>query len=284
MTEAEIFKVWAPPLGVWSPWCKPVLFAHLYVGDEYDEYYDERFSDEDYDDDDHDYDDDDHDPEAPPDSPAVPKLALELDGVPSSTERVAIVVDLPGAMSVNAGLILAERLGYRPVPLFNAAPPAPPYTSAQVDVRGTMEALLRGTETLAKLPIDADAPPVFLLDAHRRHGADGLPNESFDNRSVSFPTDFPSANRLLSRGIRSALVIQTRSGEVEADLAHTLRRFQEAGIVIRQKALDSSTVETIDVAKPSWFRSAWHYTMERAGLRRNVLGGFGGWLSEGGAG
>jgi hypothetical protein len=257
MTEAEIFEIWAPPLGAWSPWCKPVLFAHL----------------------------SEHDPGAPPESPAAPDLALDLDGMPRAPERVAIVVDLPGAMSVNAGLLLAERLGYRPVPLFNAAPSSPPYASARVDVRGTMEALRRGTETIGKLTFDADAPPVFLLDAHRRYGADELPNESFDNRSVSFPTDFPSSNRLLSRGIRRALVIQQRAGDVEPDLAHTLRRWQEAGIVISRKALDSAAAaELIDVAEPSWFRSAWHHLMERAGLRRNVLGGFGGRIPQGGGG
>jgi hypothetical protein len=264
MTNEEIFDVWAPPLGMWSPWCKPVLFAHLSNDDDDD-------------------DDDDDDKGAPPESPAAPDLALDLNGIPKASERVAIVVDLPGAKSVNAGLLLAGRLGYRPVPLFNAAPPSSPYTSAQVDVRGTMEALRRGTEALGKLSLDADAPPAFLLDAHRRYAVRALP-DSFDNRSVSFPTDFPSSNRLLSRGIQRVLVIQETSRNVQPDLAHTLRRFQEAGIVITRKALDSAAAEPIEVAEPSAFRSAWHYLLERAGLRRNVLGGFGGWVPQGGGG
>jgi hypothetical protein len=89
----------------------------------------------------------------------------------------------------------------------------------------------------------------------------------------------------LANGIRRALVIQARSGAVEADLAHTLRRWQEAGIAVTQKTLDSDEgAKPIDVPKPSSFRSAVHRVLELAGLRRNVLGGFGGFPPQPGSG
>ena len=73
------------------------------------------------------------------------------------------------------------------------------------------------------------------------------------------------------------LVIQATGDAVEPDLAHTLLRWQEAGIVITRKSLSSPEgAQRIDVKKPSWFRSALHRLFEMAGLRRNALGGFGG--------
>jgi hypothetical protein len=88
MTREELFDAWAPTGGPWSDWAKPVLFAHW-----------------------------------PRPLPAVADAPpADISWVPPSAERVALVIDLPGAASVQVGLALAA-VGYRPVPLFNACPP-----------------------------------------------------------------------------------------------------------------------------------------------------------------
>ena len=250
MTGEEIFDVWAPPRAIWSPWCKPVLFAHM------------------------------------TNEPPLPEVLASTEpsnfyGLPQSHERCAIVVDLPGAESVAIGLRLAEKLRYRPVPLFNAAPP-PDGQPAEVDVAPILGALWHGTETLRKLALGLDVPPIFLLDSRRRRG--GQYYESFDNRSLSFPTDFPSANRLRAQGIERALLIQA-TDEPEADLSHTLRRWQEARIAITRRNLASpGDARPVEIAMPSWFKSALYRLLELAGLHRNALGGFGGFPRDGSSG
>src|ERR1700733_4404881 len=88
MDRRGIFEIWAPPHGRWSPWAKPVLFAHL---------------------------------DAVEGLPHIdiPEITLPFDRTKAGGP--ALVVDLPGLESVGLGLELA-RLGYRPVPLFNACP------------------------------------------------------------------------------------------------------------------------------------------------------------------
>jgi hypothetical protein len=171
MVKDLVFAAWAPDLSIWTPWVKPVLFAHLTEWN----------------------------------SESVPPMQIDthrFDFVQPGAGG-AIVVDLPAEASVLAGLVLAGK-GFRPVPLYNALPgPA-----NVIDLTGILSALVMGAEHLEKLQLPGDAPPAFLLDARRRgEGADLLPGR-FDNRSVSLPTDFPSANLLLSRGIRRALLIQ----------------------------------------------------------------------------
>src|SRR5947209_18025924 len=83
MTREELFDAWAPAGASWSDWAKPVLFAHW-----------------------------------PRPLPAVADVPPpDLSWVPPAADRVALVVDLPGAASVHLGLALAAA-GYRPVPLF----------------------------------------------------------------------------------------------------------------------------------------------------------------------
>ena len=51
----------------------------------------------------------------------MPELPVNLSWSPAIDEKVAVVLDLPGAEGVRVGLELAAR-GYRPVPLYNAVP------------------------------------------------------------------------------------------------------------------------------------------------------------------
>jgi hypothetical protein len=186
----------------------------------------------------------------------------------------AIVVDLPGEVGIMAALVLAGA-GYRPVPLYNALPG----DSNVIDMTGILMGLLNTADHLASLTIAADAPPAFLLDARRRGEGASVAPGMFDNRSISLPTDFPSANFLLSRGIRRALLIQQDRLDPQVDLAHTLRRWQEAGIEINGKMLDDAQPPTrIDVPKPPRFRMMFYSLLALMGLRQNPMGGFGGVL------
>jgi hypothetical protein len=101
----------------------------------------------------------------------------------------------------------------------------------------------------------------------------------FDNRSVSLPTDFPSANFLIAQRIARVIVLAT-TAEPQEDLSHTLLRWQQAGIAIEMVSpLAPELVPMpITVRKPPMFRMLWQRILATAGLRRSPLGGFGGVL------
>ncbi len=102
----------------------------------------------------------------------------------------------------------------------------------------------------------------------------------FDNRSVSLPTDFPSAERLRAGGVRRVILVQAAAGVPQPDLAHTLRRWQAAGLPVLRYATaePGRSPAVIDVPRPGRFRSMWHGLVATIGLRRHPLGGFGGTL------
>jgi hypothetical protein len=114
-------------------------------------------------------------------------------------------------------------------------------------------------------------PPAFLLDSHRIAPKPGP--GAFDNRWMTFPQDFPSANLLLSRGLRNAIVFQQES-LIQTDLDHVLLRWQQAGMQIQLKAGDQP-VHPIKVFKPRSFRSWLYVGLALMALRPNSAGGFG---------
>jgi hypothetical protein len=326
VTPEQIFELWAPERARWSKWAKPVLFAHLDAVKPAPAAPVEHATVE----------------PATIESTAVEPTTVEpatvepappppprLTGVPPADGATAVVVDLPGASGVSAGLLLAEA-GYRPVPLYNAVPSPRagatisrgpvvvdtaealdalrsgdeiPRASVVVDLTEVLDALRSGATRLATLRVADEAPPAFLLDARRRIGdLPVLRPGDFDNRSVSLPTDFPSANLLLASGIRRVVVVQPDEGQPQADLAHTLRRWQDAGIEVLVLAASTATATAtatapdaytaagnqpqgvspsprpITINKPRWYRHFWHGMLARLGLRPSPLGGFGGFL------
>ena len=78
-----------------------------------------------------------------------------------------MVVDLPGAEAVHAGLLLAER-GFWPVPLFNGTSGPMPV----IDILPITRALAGGVERLRQRAIAADGAPAFLLDSRREAAGD----------------------------------------------------------------------------------------------------------------
>ena len=252
MTGEATYGAWAPEGSPWSAWVKPVLFACM-TGD------------------------------AASDPAGASEEAVPW--APSADSGTAVVIDVPSSRGVGLGLALA-RLGYQAVPLYNAAPSSGAgYPAVEeeplVDMRAILVALQAAAPELAANPPRRGAPPAFLLDARRRgHGATASPGR-FDNRSVSFTTDFPSARSLVSHGIRRGLLVQIESDEPQADLAHTLRAWQEAGIELALKRLDgSSEPGALSVTRPSRFGALWYRASMLLGMRRHPLGGFGGTIPE----
>jgi hypothetical protein len=240
MNARHTFSVWAPPESPWSAWAKPSLFADL----------DKVFFEA-------------HD--------AGPIAEEEASWLPIFDRRTAMVLDLPGGLAVTRGLQLARR-GYRPVPLFNTSHER----GSVVQVNDILEGLHTGRRVLPAMDLTADAPPAFLLDSRRLSGAYPAPG-SYDNRWVVLPQDFPSAAKLREHGIAVVLVWQQRRGQPADDLAHVLRRWQDAGIDLYLEYGDlPSPPEPLKVFRPSRYRSLLHRLFVLAGLRRNSAGGFGG--------
>jgi hypothetical protein len=205
-------------------------------------------------------------------APAGAELQLPM-AIDSSS---VVIADLPGAEAVQAGLQLAQR-GFCPVPLFNGTSGP----SAAIDVQPITRALIAGAESLKLRTIAPAAPPAFLLDARRRGEGLALKPGTYDNRWVTLPQDFPSGALLVSRGFRTATLLQRGNVPVQPDLAHVLRRWQDHGITLRK--IDVATGQTTDnvtIPKPSGFRLAWYAMIALLGLRRSNVGGFGSAIPE----
>jgi len=233
----EAFAAWAPPGVSWSPWAKPIAFVQA-DGQVVTEALDQT---------------------------QWPALPDDLDS------RSVLIVDLPGAEAVYAGLSLAGR-GFRPIPLFNGTSGP----SAVIDVAPITSALANGVDWLKRSTLALDAPPAFLLDARRSGATSPLLPGTYDNRWVTLPQDFPSGSLLASRGIRNATVLQRGSLAVPADLSHVLRRWQESGLTMRVIDLASGRSDAnVVIPKPSRFRLAWYGALAVLGFRRSNVGGFG---------
>ena len=246
MKVDEVYNIWAPVESEWSQWAKPTLFVQ-------------------------DNDIDVKEAEAP--------RTVHTNAVPDPATDTALIVDLPDGDSVQWGVALAQR-GYRPVPLYNACQyPGVDRSKALVDVTRIVDEIGRGTFAVMRAQIAPNAPPVFLLDADRCRNRFPVAGR-FDNRWLVFPQDFPSANYLLSRGVRRIILVQ-ESEAPQADLAHVLLRWQESGLkILVLPFLAAGPAREITVTKPSGFRSLLYRALALMGLRRNSTGGFGGIVPE----
>ena len=251
MDLRQLYETWAPPDSVWSPWAKPALFTEPF-------------------------------PEiSAGQTGTVTPAAPDGERMPSESST-AFVVDLLGSRSVEVGLALA-RGGWRPVPLFNTAP----HAHAIVKIDDIQSRLAAGAAELAALPIPAQAPPAFLLDANRRNATLPWVAGNFDNRWIVFPQDFPSANFLLGHGVRRVVVLQpsVRGAQPLPDLAHVLLRWQEAGLELSRQDPDAGEArQPLQVDRPSSFRSLLYRALAMTGLKRSFAGGFGARIPTPGSG
>ncbi len=241
----KLFAVWAPPGGVWSLWARPVLFAQMPA-----------------------------DPRPPAQRATGNQVAisgLNVGWAPNAAEGIVVVIDLPGAQSLWMGLALAGK-GYRPVPLYNGC--TGPHEV--IDQGSILEGLRAGADYLASLTL-TDASPAFLVDSQRMKPTRKIEPGDFDNRWQVFCQDFPSAAFLIDRGLKRAILIQEGRRLPQDDLAHVLRRWQDAGIQIETKDMaNQAAPEPIRIEWPPWYRSLWQRLRAIFSLHRNPAGGFGG--------
>jgi hypothetical protein len=240
MDPRALFETWAPPASIWTPWAKPVLFAHMNKV---------RL--------------------IPPGNPGSPNP--DVSWAPTAGTGVAIVADLPGDAAVHLGMALAVR-GYRPVPLYNTTPGPPPVV---VEVGPTMWALSNYAEQLASLRLHDDSPPVFLLDSLRLRSSGSRTEGAFDNRWAVFEQDFPSGTFLLSRRIHEVLLVSPNGG-VGTDLARVLSSWRRRGLNLKVRAAaGAAQIEPLTPRKMLSWRLAGYFALLALGLRRNSAGGFG---------
>jgi hypothetical protein len=107
----------------------------------------------------------------------------------------------------------------------------------------------------------------------------------FDNRTVAFPTDFPSAARLEEAGVEAVVLVQEGDHAPRSDLAQTLAVWQRAGVVMNVVRADAPVAaRPIHVEGPGLFermRLMW----ARFSAQGNARDGFGRYLpgpSQGG--
>lgn len=232
----QAFMAWAPEELPWSEWVKPVPFIQDVLATD-----------------------------------ASPLSTHDLPASIRFESNTAVIVNLPGAEAVDAGLTLAKR-GWQAVPLFNGtAGPSP-----AIDVMPIVHALLAGAERL-RLASAADNPmPAFLIDSRRLDQTVAIVPGVYDNRWIVLPQDFPSARLLMSRGVERVALVQRGSTAVAEDLAHVLRRWREAGLRIDVVDLEQGATErNVDVPTPFWFRKLWYVFLTMFDYRRNAAGGFG---------
>ena len=184
--------------------------------------------------------------------------------------RTMLIIDMSGIESILEGLKYA-KLGFRPVPLFNSAPVPSANIGTFIDVHGIGAYLYAGTKILNEANLRNDAPPVFLLDIDRYWSAAKTPG-TFDNRWRVVPADMPSANYLKEHGILKLVVVST---SIQADLVHILLRYQEAGIGIFIKNMQSGEINPATLSKPPYYKSIFHRLQTFWGLLRHTAGGFG---------
>lgn len=242
MSAKELFANWAPRSSPWSRFAKPVLFAEMKV------HRGERQI------------------EKPP--------AWDASWAATSPPKMCVIVDLPGADAVHYGLALA-RVGYRPVPLFNACS-GPHEVVPQAAIA---RALAAGAAELEQLALAPDSPPAFLLDS-RRAGPAWIETSSFDNRWPVFADDLPSPDFMRARGIESAVLVRDGTLRMAPDLAAVLNGWAKAGILLRGMTLDDAG--PIEIAVPRSSRVGRLLRRWSAALRpRGPFGGYGGRLTHG---
>jgi hypothetical protein len=254
MDPRLIYEIWAPPDGLWSPWVKPVLFAHMTLVEM----------------------------QQPTESHA------ECRWEPPASDGRAMVLDLPGLESIDLGLDLI-RHGYRPIPLFNGCPHAADDESGAgreaVPARSLAAALRASTDRVKSAALAPDAPPVFVVDSSRLGTDKPIVPGIFDNRWVVFPTDFPSAIFLAAHGIEEVWVVHR--GSLAEDLIDVLQIWRRDGISLFDVDLNAS-----GTARPLAGSRIWMAGVSRLirrlwvalNLRRNPGGGFGALVPEAWAG
>lgn len=177
MTNKEIFKIWAPVGKRWVDWVRPVPFISI---------------------------DENTKPSQPSNSLVLPCLA-ELN---KDDTKTAIIIDMDGIRSVEAGILLAQQYGYRPIPVYNGVMEQKG-ARATSDNHSILGGLVWGASILSHIDLEDNAPPAFLVDSNRLN-CFRLDGSIFDNSWDVYYQDLPSEKYLLEHGIERVLVISRK--------------------------------------------------------------------------
>ena len=239
-TGRECFEAWAGD-HEWSDWTKPTLFAselfaaYANVGQQ----------------------------SIPDTEHGALEMALRnnIRHRDDAGNRACLVVDMPDARAIRFGAALSQH-GFAPLMLFNGVASA---RNPIIPYHDVVAALIRYA---GGLRVAADPSPAFLLDSRRLDGSP-MPGR-YDNRWITFPQDFPSGGRLRSSGItRCYLVLEPQ--RIADDLAHVLKRWQDAGIEI----CDATNGQPLNVTTPPLYKTLYYRWLALVKLRPNSFGGFG---------
>lgn len=190
----EMFSVWAPVGRKWVDWVRPVPFVGIRDHSKMYRHFE--------------------------------GMVPQLDCNSEIYKNAALIVDLPGAESVEEGIALA-RAGYRPVPIYNGTVEQQG-ARATVDNQSVAMALMWGALILQNIEIPDEALPAFLTDSNRMNRYK-MEIAVFDNSWDVYPQDLPSADYFLQNGIHRIIVI---GEEFSKDLRKILYSFQKKGIEI----------------------------------------------------
>jgi len=239
-TARECFEAWAGD-HEWSDWTKPTLFASGHFS---------SFANT--------------KPRSLPDTAdgaLEPALRNVVRYRESDGNRACVVVDMPGERSLEVGAALTEH-GFAPVVLFNGVPSV---RNPVIANDGPIKALIRYS---AALRLAQEPSPAFLLDSRRMQGAPS-PGR-YDNRWITFPQDFPSGGLLRVRGVKRCYLIVDPK-RVADDLAHVLKRWQDAGI----EMYGADDGEPMTIQTPPLYKTLYYRWSALVGLKPNSFGGFG---------
>lgn len=193
MNNKNIYKIWAPTGKRWVDWVRPVPF--MSIGEHIRQY-----------------------------TPSNMNLLI-LDEI--DLDNTAIILDLPDCKSVDAGIILAEKYGYRPIPIYNGVIEQDE-ASATTDNTSISNALVWGAYMLSKIKIDDCAKPAFLTDTNRLDRRK-IDESVFDNSWDVYPQDLPSEKYFLDHGITKILII---SDKLAIDLKRIFKEYPKKEIKV----------------------------------------------------
>lgn len=176
MNNKDIYKIWAPFNKKWVDWVRPVPFVTI-------------------------------DKHINPFYPSGLELPC-LSYLDKNDTSMAIIVDLPDTQSVEAGILLAQQYGYRPIPIYNGTMEQTG-AKATTDNSSILNALVWGATILPNIELKDNASPAFLTDTNRfqRHRIDC---SIFDNSWDVYHQDLPTEEYFLQNGISKILVISDK--------------------------------------------------------------------------
>ena len=196
MINKDIYKSWAPFNKKWVDWVRPVPF--IYIDDNLRKFQPINFT-----------------------LPCLSSLNEE------DMSSMAIIIDLPGTQSVEAGILLAKQYGYRPIPIYNGTMEQKG-SGATTDNTSILNALVWGADMLSHIEIKDNANPAFLTDTNRlqRHRIDA---SIFDNSWDVYHQDLPTEEYFLKNNITKILVI---SDKLSKDLKKIFSEYSQKKISI----------------------------------------------------